>query len=183
MMALIATLLACGGPPLPELGDVPAFSLTDQTGATVTKEQLLGKVWVADFMFTSCPDICPGLARHMAEIQTRYAGDDRVRLVSFTVDPATDTPPVLAKYGESFGADPARWHFLTGDVGAVRTVVVDGFKQAMERVPATDVAPETVIHGSRFVIVDTKGRIRAYPDPKEPGKKELYAAVDKLLDE
>lgn len=180
MMLLL--LAACGGgPELLDIGEVPAFSLTDQTGATITKESLLGKVWVADFMFTTCPDICPVLSANMAEVQGRYKDDDRVRLVSFSVDPATDTPPVLAAYGERFGAIPGRWHFLTGDSTAMRTVVVEGFKQAMEKVGATETAPETVIHGSRFVVVDPRGHIRAYPDPKEPGKKELYAAVDALL--
>lgn len=182
---MIVWLLACSTGPstdelYPPLGEVPAFSLQDQRGATVAKESLAGKVWVADFMFTSCPDVCPMLATHMAEIQTRYAGDDRVRLVSFSVDPSTDTPPVLAAYGERFGANPDRWRFLTGPVGDVKTVVVDGFKLAMERV-SQEGEPTKVLHGERFVVVDEAGRIRGYPDPKEPGKTALYATVDALL--
>lgn len=187
---MIWLLLACfgGSPPvepLPVLGEVPAFSLTDATGAPVTTDGLRGKVWVADFIFTSCPDVCPVLSAHMAEVQARYAGNDGVRLVSFSVDPGTDTPPVLAAYGARFGADPARWHFLTGPIDTLKPVVVDGFKMMLERVEARvePPAPATVLHGERFVVVDKRGLIRAYPDPKEPGKAAIYAAVDALLGE
>lgn len=186
---MILWLLACfaGAPPavepLPVLGEVPAFSLTDATGATVTAADLRGKVWVADFIFTSCPDVCPVLSAHMAEVQGHYAGNDRVRLVSFSVDPGTDTPPVLAAYGARFGADPVKWSFLTGPIDTLKPVVVDGFKMMLERVDARvePPAPATVLHGERFVVVDEEGRIRAYPDPKEPGKAGIYAAVDALL--
>ncbi len=178
-------LLACTlGPSTeeryPPLADVPAFTLTDSTGATVTKETFAGKVWVADFMFTSCPDVCPILSRHMAEVQAHYAGDDRVRLVSFSVDPTTDTPPVLAAYGARFGQDPARWLFLTGPIGDVKTVVVSGFKMVMDKTSAPG-EPSAVLHGERFVVVDETGRIRGYPDPKEPGKTAIYETVDALL--
>lgn len=193
-------LLACAGgtpvepapaepaeEPLPVLGEVPAFTLTDATGASVTTASLRGAVWVADFIFTSCPDVCPLLSTHMAEVQARYASTPGVRLVSFSVDPGTDTPPVLAAYGARFGADPARWSFLTGPIETLKPVVVDGFKMMLERVepPASGAtpAPATVLHGERFVVVDKLGRIRAYPDPKEPGKAEIYAAVDTLLTE
>lgn len=177
-------LFACSGPSTeelyPPLGEVPGFALQDQSGATVTAETFRGKVWVADFMFTSCPDVCPVLATHMAEVQARYAGDDRVRLVSFSVDPTTDTPPVLAAYGARFGADARKWLFLTGPIDDVKTVVVSGFKMAMERVSQPG-EPAAVLHGERFVVVDEQGRIRGYPDPKEPGKTALYATIDALL--
>jgi protein SCO1/2 len=198
---VIGLLLACAvsdpavepaAEALPVLGTVPAFTLTDATGATVTTESLRGKVWVADFIFTSCPDVCPLLSTHMAEVQAHYAPaaggpDTGVRLVSFSVDPGTDTPPVLAAYGARFGADPARWSFLTGPIDMIKPVVVDGFKMMLERVEApagaVSPAPATVLHGERFVVVDKAGRIRAYPDPKEPGKAEIYATVDALLEE
>ena len=182
---MILWLLACAtGPSVeelyPKLGEVPSFSLTDATGATVTNATLAGKVWVADFMFTSCPDVCPLLATHMSEVQAHYAHDDRVRLVSFSVDPTTDTPPVLATYGQRFGADSKRWLFLTGPNDAVQTVVVEGFKIAMQQV-SQEGEPRRVLHGERFVVVDPAGAIRGYPDPKEPGKTAIYATVDALL--
>ncbi len=184
MIALL--LLACaGGPPvepLPVLGGVPPFELTDATGAAFSRTALDGKIWVADFMFTSCTTVCPILSTHMAEVQARYAKEADVRLVSFSVDPGTDTPPVLAAYGARFGADPARWFFLTGPMDTVKSVVVDSFKMVLERIESPT-EPATILHGERFVVVDRLGRIRAYPDPKEPGKAELYAAVDALLAE
>lgn len=190
-------LLACFGgkpaaeavEPLPVLGTVPAFTLTDTTGAAVTTESLRGVVWVANFIFTSCPDVCPMLSAHMADVQAHYASTPGVRLVSFSVDPGTDTPPVLAAYGARFGADAARWSFLTGPIDTLKPVVVGGFKMMLERIEATPgteskpPAPATVLHGERFVVVDRAGQIRAYPDPKEPGKAGIYAAVDTLLAE
>lgn len=181
---MIALLVACvGGPPAVEpedFGAAPTFSLTDQSGRTVTTGDFAGKVWVANFIFTSCPDVCPTLSAHMAEVQTHYRAEPRLHLVSFTVDPATDTPPVLAAYGARFGADANRWSFLTGDTEAVTRVVVDGFKQMIERGGATG-DPATILHGSRFVVVDGKGRMRAFAEPTEPEKRSLYAAVDQSL--
>jgi protein SCO1/2 len=118
----------------------------------------------------------------MSEVQDHYSKEADVRLVSFSVDPGTDTPPVLAAYGARFGADPARWFFLTGPMDTVKSVVVDSFKMVLERIESPT-EPATILHGERFVVVDRLGRIRAYPEPKEPGKAELYAAVDALLAE
>lgn len=187
-MTLLLLLGCTGGdaepPLLDDYGAVPAFSLLDQSGATVTPARLAGKVWVADFIFTRCPDICPALTAHMREVTTRYAGNDQLRFVSFSVDPDHDTPPVLLEYAGRFGADLGRWSFLTGPLDEVRAVVVDGFKQSMEKVPnAKPEDPATILHGSRFVVVDRAGRMRAFPDPYEPEKKTLYAAIDAVLAE
>ncbi len=175
-------LFACTPEPespykLQELGSVVEFSLVDQEGATVTRDTLVGKPFIGDFMFTKCPDICPMLSTRMAAVGTRYG--DKLQLVSFSVDPGNDTPPVLRTYGERFGASYPQWRFLTGDTAAMRAVVVGGFKLLMEKAPATTEAPETVLHGSRFVLVDQAGTIRAYPDPDVPGEIEGY--VDLLL--
>jgi protein SCO1/2 len=175
---MIALLLACAGAPdLPDLGSLPPFSLTDARGATVTDQDVRGHVVVADFFFTSCPDVCPILSAHMAEVQDHYQGNAQVRLLSISVDPVTDTPDRLSAYAARFHANLDRWWFLTGPADDVKRVVVDGFKIAMQ--PGD--TPGSVLHGERFVVVDPEGRIRAYPDPKEPGKVELYAAVDALL--
>lgn len=176
-LSLLWAIACSSAPPLPDLGKLPDFALVDQSGAVFGQRDLLGRVWVADFMFTSCPDICPVLSAHMAEIQTHYAADERVNMVSISVDPGTDTPEVLTKYAARFGANNERWHFLTGETSAVRTVVRDGFKMVME--PGEK--PANILHGERFVVVDQTGHIRAYPDPKEPGKAEIYRAVDQLL--
>jgi len=163
-----------------DYGQVPAFSLQDQSGAAVTRESYLGKVLVVDFMFTSCPDICPTLTQHMAEVQRHYAAEPDLHLLSVSVDPATDTPPVLAAYAQTHGADTSRWSFLTGPSDAVRTVVVDGFKQVMQKT-GEEGSPGSILHGSRFIVVDRAGTLRGFPDPYEPGKATMYATIDQAL--
>ena len=180
---MIWFLWACSPPPLPQLIEVPAFQLTDSQGASVGKEQLLGKVWLADFIFTSCPGPCPILSAHMAEIQAHYAANTDLKLVSFSVDPATDTPAVLAQYASRFAANPAQWFFLTGDPDLMKKTIEEGFKQAIDSIPATTTKPATIRHSERFILVDRQGWMRDFPDPAEPGKKRLYAAVDAVLGE
>lgn len=181
-MSLLWLWLGCQTPePLPDLGEVPAFSLMDQQSRPVSRDSLAGSVWVANFIFTSCASVCPTLSATMAEVTKAWIEEPKVRFVSFSVDPETDTPTVLAGYAARFGADPQRWSFLTGPPADVRHVVVDGMKQVMERLPPG--SPDSVLHGERFVLVDKMGRIRAFPEPKEPGLKELHDGVRALLDE
>ncbi len=199
--ALLGLLVACGNPvaapgvatapvvddggdPLATpLAEIPTFTLRTQLDQPFGREQFLGKVSVVNFIFTTCPNVCPMLSAEMQAIASHYANEPRVQFVSISVDPATDTPAVLAAYGARFSADPTRWHFLTGDFAAVRGVVVDGFKSVLEQLPANGVTPASVLHGERFVLVDAQARIRLYPDPKEPGKKALHDGVTRLLKE
>jgi protein SCO1/2 len=102
------------------------------------------------------------------------AGSIAVHLVSFSVDPAHDTPPVLAAYAKEHGADPSRWTFLTGDGEAIRKAVVDGLKVAAQPV-GEDQDLASVFHGSHFVLVDAEGRIRGYYDSADAD------ATDRLL--
>ena len=146
------------------LSTMPSFSFTDQAGEAFGTEQLHGKPWIANFIFTRCPTICPMFTAKMAEVQTRVKADGLdVHLVSFSVDPAFDSPEVLAAYAKEHGADPARWTFLTGDPEAIRAAVVTGLKIAAQPVgPDQDLA--SVFHGSHFVLVDAEGRVRGYYD-------------------
>ena len=118
---LLALLLLAGcsaKPPLPSYGVVPDFTLTDQNGAAFSSAALDKRVWIADFIFTNCPGPCPRMSSQMHQVQTALASDDGVRFVSFTVDPARDTPMVLTAYSKHFEADPAKWFFLTGPTDA-----------------------------------------------------------------
>ncbi len=141
------------------LGQVPSFSLTDRAGTAVTADDLRGHVWVADFIFTRCPDVCPALSTRMAKLQEPLAtGDDPVRLVSLSVDPAHDTPEVLAGYAERYGAGPG-WLFLTGSRDTLVALLRDGFKVAF----SDDGPPSAPItHSDRFVLVDRQLRVRGY---------------------
>jgi protein SCO1/2 len=151
-MILIAS---CVKPkPLADFGEVPAFQLTTQTGQSFDSKQLAGQIWVADFIYTTCPGPCPMMTRQMRQIQDQTAQEMRdVKLVSFTVDPAHDTPTVLAAYAKHYRMDQSRWWFLTGDMAALNAVGL-GFK--------LNTIDGNLSHSTRFVLVDRKGRIRGY---------------------
>jgi protein SCO1/2 len=158
-------------PELPMLGDLPAFSLTSEDGKPFGKQELLGRVWIADFVFTSCSDACPRLQAKMKKLQDRLIPMEQggnIGLLSISVDPERDTPEKLRHYGEIFGARRGLWRSLTGDQQEVERTVVRGFHTAMAKVPAEGSDPHLaafeIMHGERLVLVDRMGRIRGYYD-------------------
>jgi len=158
-------------PDLPMLGDLPAFSLIAEDGRAFGRDDLLGRVWIADFVFTSCSDACPLLQAKMKKIQDRLiplGQGGNISLLSISVDPERDTPQKLKQYGETFGARPGLWRSLTGDQREVERTVVRGFHTAMAKVPAEGADPHVaafeIMHGERLVLVDRQGRIRGYYD-------------------
>jgi len=163
--AAVVHLVGCRAESLPVLGTVPPFSFTERGGGTVSASDLAGHVWIADFVFTRCPDFCPALTSRMAALQHAIApGRDPVRLVSFTVDPAHDTPEALRDYATRAGAGDT-WLFLTGPRDALAAVLRDGFKVAY----ADDGPPASPItHSDRFVLVDPQLRIRGYYHGTDP---------------
>jgi len=146
--------------PLSELGTVPDFTLVERNGRTVARSDFDGKVWVADFIFTNCAGTCPLMTEQMSELQ--FVLPDEVRLVSFTVDPARDTPMVLSSYADSHQADSDRWYFLTGSREELYTLAREGFHLAVDDTLGTEAEP--IAHSSRFVLVDRQGTIRQYYD-------------------
>ena len=169
-------LLACNREAnLPEFGQVPAFALRDQRDQPVSAKDLKGKIWVANFMFTSCPDVCPLLTTKLAGVRSRLVGD-RVKIdyVSFSVDPLTDTPAVLAKYVAEHHVDFRDWRFLTGPLDDIKQVIVGGFKQLMQHNPDAQAgSPEAILHGSHFVLVDRALTIRGFYPSDEDGLLRL----------
>lgn len=168
--------------PLKIFATVPAFSLTERDGRTVTNQDLLGKVWVADFIFTTCAGPCPVLSLRMRSLQkdiARYGG--KVKTVSFSVDPTYDQPPVLQAYARRYDADPELWWFLTcKDEAMMHDLVQKGFLQAVT--PAVGGVP--IIHSTQFVIVDQQGRIRSWHDGLEPSSRSLILKdIETLLNE
>jgi len=172
--------------PPPVLGRVSSFSLVDSESRPFGTADLRGKVWVANFVFTRCPTICPSFMERMADVRhrTRNLGD-AFRLVTFTVDPENDTPERLAEYGRRFRVSPRRWHLVTGPEPDVRRVVVDAMKIAMgreESARARAMDPTTgIFHGTKFVLVDGQSRIRGYYDPSDEGVDHLLADVGILV--
>ena len=140
-----------------------AFSLTDRTGRTVTRNEMNGKFLVVDFLFTSCSLTCPAVNRHLAEVQKMTAGQPDVLLVSLTVDPRDDTVPVLAKFGEKYGADTNRWLLLTGEKTALYQLISTSFLKQGEPDPF-NYMPGNFLHTERVALVDPQGRVKTYFD-------------------
>ena len=159
--ALLFTLVSCYTPhsSLPVYFTVPVFHLIAQDGQPFDSTVLQGKVWVADFIYTTCPGPCPRMTSQMREIQDATIKMPDVKLVSFTVDPARDTPKVLAEYAKSRRASTDQWYFLTGPPEILQMLDRDVFK--LGNVDAS------LAHSTRFVLVDRHSRIRGYYDTSE----------------
>jgi protein SCO1/2 len=176
LSAVLAGLLlvACTKPP----GEtMPPFALVDQSGTTVRSESLRGRALVISFVFTTCAEACPLITAQLARAQARVRTeklDARVRFVSITLDPVTDTPEVLRRYAAAHGIDLTTWHFLTGASDDVARVV--------RAFGLTAVARERIVHGSLVVLVDGQGRIAARRTDLELDPDRLVASLRKLLD-
>lgn len=143
------------------------FSLTDRSGRTVTRAELNRKILVVDFLLTSCSLTCPVVNRCLAQIQQFTTNQPDVRLVSLTVDPRDDTPEVLAKYGERFGADTNRWLLLTGDKTELYGLISTSFLAQDLNDPFTYM-PGNFSHTDRIALVDARGNLRGYFDGLNP---------------
>lgn len=173
-------------PELPVLAELPQFSLVDEDGKPFARGDMLGRVWIADFVFTSCADACPALQGKMKKLQDRLIPPEQggqIALLSVSVDPERDTPAKLKEYGEIFGARRGLWKSLTGGQQEIERTVVKGFHTAMARIPrpaeGRGSAPTRaesagrsmgdqhaeafdIMHGERLVLVDRQGRIRGF---------------------
>jgi len=169
VVALFLLLAGCQrGPDLPILYDVPAFTLTSERGEPFSSEALKGQVWLADFIFTNCPGPCLRMSAQMKKFQSQ------ARLVSFTVDPQRDTPPVLAAYARRYQADPSRWTFLTGPLDQLNYLSRTVFKIG-------DIEAD-LTHSTRLILVDRQMRIRGFFDSADADDMvKLKAALDSPL--
>jgi protein SCO1 len=175
--------------PPPVLAQIDGFSLYDQRGQSLKAGDLDGKIWIADFIFTSCQAACPMLTSKMRSLQ-KYI-DEResslgrelpIRLISFSVDPEVDTPDKLLAYASKWGADEKRWIFLTGPLTEVNRAVTRGMKIPFEKGGA-DTSAFDVMHGEHFVVVDGQRRIRGYFETDPPGMTRLKVTLESLLSE
>ncbi|HVO97623.1 MAG TPA: SCO family protein [Bryobacteraceae bacterium] len=174
----IVALVGCSpGVGLPSYGVVPYFTLTDQTNhAFQSAKALSDKVWIADFMFTNCAGPCPRMSAQMRQVIDALREFPDVRYVSFTVDPARDTPEVLARYSQRYQAEPGVWFFLTGSQAELNRLAryvfllgnIDG----------------NLEHSTRFVLIDKKSRVRGYYlTSEEEAIPRLVGDVKKVLKE
>jgi protein SCO1/2 len=170
---------------LPIYGTVPAFALVERSGRSVTADDLRGQPWVASFIFTRCAGMCPALTTTLAALmrRTQVSAAERVRAVTFTVDPTHDDPEALRRYADAHGADPRRWLFLTGDHDAVEHLVRDGFLLSIAELPPgeRERSPEPITHSDRFVLVDPQLRIRGYYHGTDPESVARLEEDMKLL--
>ncbi len=156
-------------------GEVAPFTLTERSGSPLTRDELLGRPWVAAFVFTRCTGPCPKVTGTMKTLQQRLK-DTSVRLVSFSVDPEWDTPAVLREYADAAGADKDRWLFVTGDERVIYGLIRESFLSPVERAPANEAAiGMQVSHRTQLVTVDAHGKIRGFYEG------ETEAALDQVV--
>lgn len=175
---------------LPVLGTLPTFSLTDQHSEPFGSKDVLGRPAVFNFFFTRCPIICPMLTKKMRTLQQQIERDglqDKVRFVSITADPDNDDPAALLSFAHKHGADLTNWSFVTGRQQDVQKTIVEGFKIHVARIATTDeprdIEDFEIVHGQKFVLVDSLGQIRGYYDVETPSgleslRKDLEALAN-----
>ena len=170
-LALITGMSTGSEAQLPVLGQVPEFELTSQQDRPVNSNELSGKIWVADLIFTACSGPCLRMTSQMSRVQEGLKEWDGFRMVSISVDPERDTPERLTWYAEQTLADPDIWMFLTGEMDIIRSLAVEGLKLVVEK----EEGSAGILHSDRFVLVDDAGRIRGYYDGTDPD------AVDEMI--
>ena len=175
-------------------GEAPGFAgLLDQDERPTRAAEFRGKIVVANFIYTSCTDICPLLSARMRQLQERLRQEhllgSQVQLLSFSVDPSRDTPEVLRAYAERNGADPVAWRFLTGPEDQLIPLIVEGFHLGVNVLPPQAVihdgesghASYEVMHSGRFVLIDREWRLRAYYDGREIEPERVLRDVRQVL--
>ncbi len=152
----LLSITACTDPAskLPDYGHIPAFEMTDSHGHAFDSKQLAGKVWVVDFIYTNCPGPCPRMTSQMHRVEQQVKNDEDVRLVSISVDPARDAPPVLNAFAQRFGGPTDKWVFLTGSPATVHLLAHDVFHVG-------DII-SNMDHSTKFMVVDKHGELRGY---------------------
>ncbi len=169
--------------PLPVLGQVPEFVFTDESNKSFGSRDLKGKVYIANFMFTSCQTVCPLLLNKVQKVQHRLRGVmDRAAIVSFTVDPVTDTPEILLAKSIEMKAKPSVWRFLTAPLNETQDLLINGFKVPVGKKQLASNIMD-VAHSNKFVLVDQLGRIRGYYSSDDEGINHLMINTGLLINQ
>jgi protein SCO1/2 len=171
-------------PPL--TAGLPPFRMTNQFEEVITPDNLKGNVLLVDIIFTQCGGPCPKMTERMAELQSHLSPRLPVKLVTLTTDPAHDSPAVMKRYGEKFGANFSRWMFLTGTKTNLARLARDGLKLVAEDIKPEDrVSPDDLfLHSTIFVLLDKQGRLRgSFDSTEESFIPKATAAIRKLAEE
>ncbi|QCR21026.1 SCO family protein [Pontibacter sp. SGAir0037] len=159
---------------------VPGFAFTSQQGERVTQQDLENKIYVTNFFFASCPDVCKKMSSQLSRVQEAFADNPSVNIVSLTVNPENDSPEVLAEYASMYGADPKKWIFLTGNREEIYTLAQQGFYLPVQQVEGQ----QDFIHSEKFMLVDKNQHIRGQYDGTDPVEVDrLITEINVLLDE
>ena len=153
-----AEWLSPGSPRYAQIHKIAPFSFRNQQGELVSQASLAGKIYVANFFFTSCPGICPKMTSHLLRIQRAFASDDEVRLVSHSVMPDKDTVEVLRNYAIEHDITPGKWHLLTGDKEAIYSLARESY--FAEKQLGFGRKPGEFLHTENMLLIDRQGRIR-----------------------
>lgn len=191
-LTCIILMTACGNEPqrLPYLGNmdikgtdtlyhvVPDITLTDQDSQTYRISTLDNKVILADFFFTSCPSICPKVKKQMLRLYDKYKDDDRVVMISHTIDQRHDSVAVLNRYAHNLGVDTDKWKFVTGEKDSIFYLADQYFVSVIE----DPLAPAGFDHSGRIILVDKSRRVRGFCEGTDPESvTAFFDTVDKLL--
>ncbi|MEP0711277.1 SCO family protein [Algoriphagus sp.] len=157
---------------------IPDFSLTNQKGNTVGRDDMEGKITIVDFFFTSCPSICPKMSSEMERVNDMFRNDEKVQIMSISIDPTYDSPEILEKYAQKHNGLAGKWDFLTGDVDQIYSLAKCGFM-----IPTVDGLgiPDDFVHSDKFVLVDELGRIRGYYSGTSREDVDLLMLETKIL--
>ncbi|MTH52066.1 redoxin family protein [Bacillus mangrovi] len=183
LTAVLFVMAGCGSQAAgyKPIATVQEFKFTDQEGKPFGLEDLKGKVWVANFIFTSCTTVCPPMTAHMKKLQT-MADDQGIKLeiVSFSVDPEIDNPEKLKQFAGQFGSSFDNWHFLTGySQKEIETFSLNSFKTLVKKPESED----QVIHGTSFYVVDKEGKaVKSYSGIENTPYNEILKDVQRLQD-
>lgn len=161
------------------------FSFQNQHGEIVTLDSVKGRVFVAEYFFTTCGTICPKMTEQMTRVQAAFRGNEKVKILSFTVNPAYDTVEIMNAYAKKYDALPGQWHFLTGTKEDLYQLARTSFfvLKPAEAANLGDVGSD-FIHTNNFVLVDQQLRIRGYYDGTDPESvSQLIEAMEWLIEE
>ncbi len=161
---------------LPVLGSIPTFELIDQYSQPFSFDDLKGQVWLADFIFTTCPSVCPVMTQKMLKFYRRHQDNPNFRALSITVNPTYDSPKRLKTYAESYGIKNEKWFFLTGAEDIIHQLAWKGFKVGSKT--------ELANHSPYFILLDDQQRIRGYYDSSDQhAMRKLEKEIVQLLTE
>lgn len=158
---------------------IPSFEFINQEGKKITNKTYEGKIYVADFFFTSCPGICPRLAKNMGALQEVFKNDEDVLFLSHSVTPEKDSVPVLNMYGKENNVNPVKWNLVTGDKKEIYNIARQGYFADEDFVKTQD--EDAFIHTENFVLIDKKGRIRGVYNGTLAVEKDRILRHIKLL--